>query len=141
MPRRSINVERAAGRLRIHAKARNRLAACPTNFWLAGSLASILFLVFMFAGETLSGLSAADARGISNSKCATCHGRDGRGKTRRGRRAHTRDLTDANWQNDVSDERFFNSINNGRNKMPAFKKLLSENEIDGLVAYVRRLRR
>lgn len=39
------------------------------------------------------------------------------------------------------DERLFNSINKGRNKMPAFRKLLSENEIDALITYVRRLRR
>jgi mono/diheme cytochrome c family protein len=41
----------------------------------------------------------------------------------------------------VSDERLFNSINNGRGKMPSFKKHLSENEVDALVSYVRRLRR
>ena len=84
---------------------------------------------------------AADARATFNSKCATCHGRDGRGQTKRGRRTHTRNLTEAAWQDDVSDERLFNSINNGRGKMPAFKKYLSENEVDALVSYVRRLRR
>jgi mono/diheme cytochrome c family protein len=50
-------------------------------------------------------------------------------------------MTDANWQNDVTDERLFNSITNGRGKMPAFKKSLHENQIDELVNYVRRLRR
>jgi mono/diheme cytochrome c family protein len=86
-------------------------------------------------------LPAADARATFNSKCATCHGRDGRGQTKRGRRTHTRDLTVAAWQDDVSDERLFNSINNGRGKMPAFKKSLSESEVDALVSHVRRLRR
>ena len=50
-------------------------------------------------------------------------------------------MTDAAWQDDVSDERLFNSINNGRGKMPAFRKKISENDIDALVAYVRRMRR
>jgi mono/diheme cytochrome c family protein len=50
-------------------------------------------------------------------------------------------MTDANWQNDVTDERLFNSITNGRGKMPAFKKSLKDNQIDELVNYVRRLRR
>lgn len=95
----------------------------------------------VLVAETARVSSAADARATYNAKCANCHGRDGRGKTARGRRTHARDLTDANWQNDVSDERLFNSIHNGRGKMPAFKKAVSENEIDALVALVRRLRR
>ena len=73
--------------------------------------------------------------------CVSCHGRDGRGRTRKGRQTHARDLTDGSWQDDVSDERLFNSIHNGRGKMPAFRKSLSENEIDALVAHVRRFRR
>jgi len=50
-------------------------------------------------------------------------------------------MTDASWQDDISDERLFNSISNGRGKMPAFRKKISENDIDVLVAYVRRMRR
>src|SRR6266508_2799443 len=63
-----------------------------------------------------------DAGAIYNSKCAKCHGRDGRGKTMRGKLAHARDLSNGEWQNDVSDERIFNSITNGKGKMPSFKK-------------------
>jgi mono/diheme cytochrome c family protein len=85
--------------------------------------------------------AAADARATYNAKCVRCHGRDGRGKTTQGKRTHARDMSDANWQNDVTDERLFNSISNGRGKMPAFKKSLNENQIDDLVNYVRRLRR
>ena len=84
--------------------------------------------------------SAPDAAALFNSQCARCHGRDGRAKTARGRQTHTRDLTSAEWQNDVSDERLFNSINRGKGKMPAFKKL-SDADIDSLVSYVRRLRK
>ena len=60
----------------------------------------------------------------------------------RGKLTHARDLTSAQWQNDVTDERLFNSISNGRGKkMPGFKKQLSETDIDALVAYVRRLKK
>ena len=82
-----------------------------------------------------------DAATIFNSKCAKCHGRDGRSKTMRGKLTHARDLTDAGWQNEVSDERLFNSISNGKGKMPAFKKSISDSDIDALVSYVRRLRK
>jgi mono/diheme cytochrome c family protein len=84
---------------------------------------------------------AGDAARTYGSKCATCHGRDGRSKTLRGRRTHSRDLSSGEWQNDVSDERIYNSISNGKGKMPAFKKSLTDSQIDELVNYVRRLRK
>ena len=84
--------------------------------------------------------AAPDAGSLFNGQCAKCHGRDGRAKTTRGRRLHTRNITKAEWQDDVSDERIFNSISRGKGKMPAFKKL-SEAQIDSLVSYVRRLRK
>src|SRR5262245_49962267 len=94
------------------------------KFWFV--LAFVFFVIIVMA--TLGNApasTAGDARAIYNSKCAKCHGGDGRGKTLRGRRTHARDLTDSQWQNDVTDERLFNSISNGRNKMPGFKKQLS----------------
>jgi len=85
--------------------------------------------------------TVGDARTIYNRECVSCHGRDGRGRTRKGRQTHARDMTSPEWQDDVSDERLFNSINNGRGKMPAFRKKISESDIDALVAHVRRMRR
>ena len=84
--------------------------------------------------------STAPDAALFNSQCAQCHGRDGRAKTKRGRQTYTRDITGAEWQNDVSDERIFNSISRGKGKMPAFNKL-SDAQIDSLVSYVRRLRK
>lgn len=75
--------------------------------------------------------------------CASCHGADGRAKTSKGRFSHARDLTDAKWQDDVTDERIFNSIMNGRNvrgNMPAFSDKLKEKDADDLVRYVRRFK-
>jgi len=96
---------------------------------------------FVQASRTSPGSAAdPDAATIFNSQCAKCHGRDGRAKTARGRQTHTRDITNSEWQNDVSDERIFNSISRGKGKMPAFKKL-SDADIDSLVSYVRRLRK
>jgi mono/diheme cytochrome c family protein len=75
--------------------------------------------------------------------CVSCHGNDGKGKTSKGKFSHARDLTDAEWQNDVSDERIFNSIMNGRNvrgNMPAFSNKLNEKEAESLVNFVRSLK-
>jgi len=73
--------------------------------------------------------------------CASCHGKDGRSKTLKAKFNHARNLTDADWQGAVSDERIFNSISNGRGKMPAFNKKMSEAEIETLVLYVRAFKR
>jgi mono/diheme cytochrome c family protein len=75
--------------------------------------------------------------------CVSCHGNDGKAETSKGRFSHARDLTDAQWQTDVSDERIFNSIMNGRNvrgNMPAFANKINEKEVDALVGFVRGLK-
>lgn len=82
-----------------------------------------------------------DASGLYNKQCAECHGKDGRGRTFRGKHTHARDLTDAQWQDQVTDERFYNSISKGKGKMPAFSKKLSDAEIDSLVTFVRNLKK
>ena len=82
-----------------------------------------------------------DVNSVYNKQCAACHGRDGRGKTFRGKHAHARDLTDAQWQDQVTDERFYNSISKGKGKMPAFARKLSDAEIESLVTFVRNLKK
>src|SRR4026207_1007986 len=65
--------------------------------------------------------------------CASCHGADGRAKTSKGKFSRARDLTDAKWHEDVTDERIFNSIMNGRNvrgKMPAVSDPLDANDAE-----------
>ncbi|PYS49301.1 MAG: hypothetical protein DMF68_10460 [Acidobacteria bacterium] len=117
---------------------------------LAVLVAVVLFSVILIdaarpislvSGGPSSASSDRSAAALYRSYCATCHGSDGRAKTIKGKLKHTRDITDAQWQDNVSDERVFNSISNGRGKMPGFGKKLSETEIDSLVNYVRRLRK
>lgn len=85
--------------------------------------------------------SRRDAGALYAKHCATCHGKDGRAKTFKARFNGARDLTDAAWQTEATDERLFNSVTNGRGKMPPFKKKLSPAEVESLVAFVRTLRR
>jgi mono/diheme cytochrome c family protein len=83
-----------------------------------------------------------DAKATFDAQCAKCHGRDGGAHTTRGRLSHARDMTNSAWQNEVSDERLFNSITKGKGKnMPAYGKKLSEDQIDALVRYVRQFKR
>jgi mono/diheme cytochrome c family protein len=82
-----------------------------------------------------------DASVLFEKKCATCHGKDGQAQTFKAKFDHARNLTDAKWQSEVSDERLFNSISNGKSKMPAWGKKFSEAQINSLVAYVRKLKK
>ena len=83
----------------------------------------------------------ASAAAIFNRRCASCHGKDGRAKTFKAKFNDARDLTNWQWQERVSDEQLYNSIMNGRGKMPKFGKKLSESQVDSLVSYVRSLKK
>ena len=81
-----------------------------------------------------------DAGALFGSECATCHGKDGKAKTFKAKLKHARNLTDIQWQAEATDERLYNSIHNGKGKMPAFGKKLSDPQINALVGYVRTLK-
>lgn len=91
------------------------------------------------SGEN-SSTNARSAAEVYKKNCASCHGKDGRSKTLKGKFKSARNLADPEWQSSVSDERIFNSIHNGRGKMPAFNKKMSEAEVESLVTYVRALK-
>src|SRR5229473_224787 len=122
-------------------KERQKLWSVPA---LLAAVFAVLFI--MQATKTLARVNVAapvpgDAKATFDSQCASCHGKDGRAKSLHGKHVHARDLTDAGWQNEVSDERLFNSITKGKGKMPAFGKKLSEDQIDALVRYVRQFKK
>ena len=113
-------------------------------------LLSVSALLVVFSGwwwPAENGITLLDNRQRSaadlfKKHCSSCHGRDGRAKTLKSRlRYHARDLTDAAWQESVTDERIFNSIFNGRGKMPAFGKKLNQTDVEELVKHVRAFRR
>jgi mono/diheme cytochrome c family protein len=78
-----------------------------------------------------------DAAALWGRRCDSCHGKDGRAKTFKAKFNGARNLTDAKWQAEVTDERLFNSITQGRKKMPAFGRKLSTADIEALVKFVR----
>lgn len=85
-------------------------------------------------------VSERTATALYAKHCASCHGKDGRAKTFKAKFNKARNLTEPGWQEAVSDERIYNSISNGRGKMPGFSKKMSEAEVDALVRLVRGLR-
>src|SRR5256885_65664 len=116
--------------------------------WLmTAALACLCWLVSAHATNSTAqnrntSQSSTDASVLFAKNCATCHGKDGQANTFKSKHhLHARNLTDAMWQANVSDERLFNSITNGLGKMPAFGKRFSESQINALVAYVRQLKK
>jgi mono/diheme cytochrome c family protein len=106
-------------------------------------LALAAMLCFVGIGRESRGDNERTASQMYRRYCVSCHGSDGKAKTSKGRFSHARDLTDAQWQDDVSDERIYNSIMNGRNvrgNMPAFSNKLNDKEADSLVSFVRGLK-
>ena len=82
--------------------------------------------------------AGADARSENwQTYCSVCHGDDGKGQTEEGKKKGARDFTNLRWQEKVDDARLVRSVTKGHDKMPAFEKKLSADEIKTLVAEVR----
>jgi cytochrome c553 len=99
----------------------------------------------LFAVSATPALFAANAATLWKKECATCHGEDGRGETKKGRKFLINDLTDASFQAKFTDEEATNSIKlglkdaKGKVIMKAIKGV-SDDDIKALVAYVRALK-
>jgi mono/diheme cytochrome c family protein len=104
-----------------------------------------LMLAAMFGFAVVLNVSAADAKSNWDSLCAKCHGEDGKGQTKMGQKVGVKDLTDAKVQAEIKDDAAFKTIKEGKKDadgktlMKAFDTL-SDEEIKGLVTYVRGLK-
>lgn len=102
----------------------------------------LLSFLTVFAVQANSN-NARTAPQLYRKYCVSCHGSDGRAKTSKGKFSHARDFTEAQWHDEVTDERIFNSIMNGRSvrgNMPAFSNKINQQEAELLVNFVRRFK-
>jgi len=96
-------------------------------------------------GLALAG-AAADAKATWTGKCAKCHGTDGRGDTKMGRKLEIKDYTDAKVQAGFTDEAATKALlegikdRGGATRMKAVEGL-SDAEAKDLVALVRGLKK
>ena len=113
-------------------------------------LITIVFGVLMMTVNTKSSLTNAattplipppppgDGASVYAMSCARCHGADGRAQTAKGKQTGAVDLTSDEWEpNDVRDTRI---ISKGKGRMPAFKRTLKPEEINSVVAYIRKFK-
>ncbi len=80
---------------------------------------------------------AQDAAATYKSKCAMCHGPDGKGSSM-GTKMGAHDFTSADVQKQT-DAQLTETIAKGKGKMPAYEGKLKDTEIKDLVAYIRTL--
>jgi len=95
----------------------------------------LLMIGFLFVFAS----AAADGDAVFKSRCAACHGSDGKGNPTIG----TPDFTSPKTQSDISDAAIVDTVTNGRKGtiMPSWKGKLSDEEIAAVAAYVRSLGR
>jgi cytochrome c553 len=89
--------------------------------------------------------SAADVKETWAKTCSKCHGPDGKGETKIGKKLEIKDFTDAKYQASMKDEEMLKAIKDGIKsgdtvKMKAAEGL-SDDEMKALVAYVRALKK
>ena len=85
--------------------------------------------------------SAADVKETWEKNCAKCHGADGKGDTKMGKKLDIKDFTDAKYQASLKDADMLKAIKEGvkdgeKVRMKAAEGL-SEEEMKALVTYVR----
>jgi len=94
-------------------------------------IAMVVALVMLGAGTA----RAEDGATLFKQKCASCHGPDGKGKTKMGQVMGAKDLTGIK----ATEAEIEKTITDGKpgTKMLAYKGKLSEAEIKALAAYVK----
>ena len=100
-----------------------------------------LLIITVFIAVANS-VRAGDVKEIWEKNCASCHGKDGKGETKMGRKAGAKDYTDpkvqAEMQEDKAPQKIKEGIKDkGKEVMKPFADKLTDEEIKGLIGIMR----
>jgi|ERR1700722_10495004 len=98
-------------------------------------IGATLFAALLIGPSVARAQTAAETY---KTKCAGCHGADGKGTTGPGKAMGVHDFGSDEVTN-MSDADLAAIVTTGKNKMPAYGKTLKEADIKGLVTYIREL--
>lgn len=87
---------------------------------------------------TVPALAQGGTANVYKEKCEMCHGADGKATTPVAKMMHVPSFEESSTKK-ASDAKLEAVIENGKNRMPAFKGQLSKKQIKQLVAYIRKL--
>jgi mono/diheme cytochrome c family protein len=92
-------------------------------------------------GATASADPVVRGKVVYMARCALCHGPEGKGDgpAAAALNPKPRNHTDGAYMNAQTDEQLLNVIHNGKGGMPAWKAVLSEQEMQDVLKYVRTL--
>lgn len=102
-------------------------------------IGSIFALLFAAGTPPQSVGPKMSAQEVWTKACASCHGADGKGQTRKGIALKAPDFTSQKWQTDTADEEIEDAITNGvpKTRMVSFKGKLSDAEIQQMIPFIR----
>jgi cytochrome c6 len=100
-------------------------------------LSVLIVLGFIMAARPALAL-ADDAEALYKSKCQVCHGADGKG-TAAGQKLGAKDFHSPEVQKQ-SDAELIEITKQGKGKMPAYDKKLTDDQIKQLIKYIRSLK-
>ena len=103
-----------------------------------------LLLVAAALAVAVPSFASPAAEAWENS-CAACHGAEGKGDTKQGKKLKIRDYTDPKVQAEMKDDEMLKAIlegyvQNGKTTMQGYKDEYSEQEAKDLVAFIRQLK-
>jgi mono/diheme cytochrome c family protein len=102
-------------------------------------LTAVAILLFALVLISSGPLHAQDAAALYKTKCSACHAADGSGSGAMGKQLGVTDLRSDDVQKQT-DAQLTDSVMNGKGKkMPAYKDKLTNDQIKGLVGYLREL--
>lgn len=102
---------------------------------VAALIAAGVFVAAICALGAPAKADTAAAEATYKSKCAMCHGADGKGQTPTGKSMKAKDFASEDVQK-MSDADFTDAITKGKAPMPAMKSLTPD-QVKDLVSYVR----
>jgi len=102
---------------------------------------TLTVIIAMMAVSALAA-KAADGKALYEKDCAKCHGADGKGETKMGKKYACKDYTDAKVQDELKDEAAIKAIKDGYTDKEGKVVMkpaegLSDDDVKALVAYMR----
>jgi cytochrome c6 len=105
---------------------------------MTGETKKVLWVLLAAVAVWSTPLMAQDGAALYKTKCAMCHGADGKGDLPMGKKLNVRDLGSPEVRKQT-DAELTTIITKGKGKMPAFEAKLTGEQIGQVVAYIREL--
>ena len=101
---------------------------------------SIITLAAALAfGAAMCAYAQDDPAALYKSKCQACHGADGKGETPAGKKVGAKDFHSPEVAK-MSDVELFDITKKGKEKMPAYDKKLTDDQIKSLIKFIHSLK-